>query len=263
MKPPAASNGDQGLGNDYLIAQRSLPTISIFHFSFFIFHFLSTPAENFFAQPAIIREEALFLFLDTLSAKLPAASLYHSTVKRQNIRRFCEGNITAADLGPFHLRKDSQKITISTAAEALDPSPIAHSSFLISHLSESGFSLLINAPGLYKVKEVAIEVNPCCKDVKEGETGEGFYAFLPLVLRPAFKEDRLTSGGRKIALPDLRKGGAICASGAICAEDRYGVAAFFGSGSAETCGLLAGRDDPSVPHETGSGIFCVVRKIYV
>jgi len=71
--------------------------------------FLYTDVKTFFAQPFIIREEALFQGIDQL---LPSARTSH-TIKRKNIRRFCEGNITAIDLGPLRLKKDSQRITIS------------------------------------------------------------------------------------------------------------------------------------------------------
>ena len=70
---------------------------------------LSTDTETFFAQPPIIREEALFQGIDQL---LPSARASH-TIKRKNIRRFCAGEITAIDLGSLRLKKDSRRITIS------------------------------------------------------------------------------------------------------------------------------------------------------
>jgi tRNA(Ile)-lysidine synthase len=70
---------------------------------------LSTDTETFFAQPFIIREEALFQGIDQL---LPSARASH-TIKRKNIRRFCEGGITAIDLGALRLKKDLRRITIS------------------------------------------------------------------------------------------------------------------------------------------------------
>ena len=70
---------------------------------------LHTDVKTFFAQPAIIREEALFQGIDQL---LPAARASH-TIKRKNIRRFCKGAITAIDLGSLRLTKDSRRITIS------------------------------------------------------------------------------------------------------------------------------------------------------
>ena len=72
-------------------------------------HSLYTDTENFFAQPPIIREEALFQGIDQL---LPAARTSH-TIRRKNIHRFCKGGITAIDLGPLRLTKDSQRITIA------------------------------------------------------------------------------------------------------------------------------------------------------
>ena len=75
---------------------------------------LSTDTQIFFAQPPIIREEALFQGIDQL---LPSASAFKRTtshtIKRKNIHRFCKGGITAIDLGPLRLTKDSQRITIA------------------------------------------------------------------------------------------------------------------------------------------------------
>jgi tRNA(Ile)-lysidine synthase len=68
---------------------------------------LSTDAETFFAQPPIIREEALFQGIDQLLPSTP------HTIKRKNIRRFCAGGVTAIDLGPLRLKKDSRRITIA------------------------------------------------------------------------------------------------------------------------------------------------------
>jgi tRNA(Ile)-lysidine synthase len=129
---------------------------------------LYTDAGVFFAQPALIREEALFQGIDRLLS-LARVSIPSRTVKRKNIRRFCEGAITAADLGPVRIKKDSQKIILS-------PAPSPH---------EYGFSLLINKPGLYTLKGAGLEV---CE--AKGKEGEGvFFAFLPLALRPGLKED--------------------------------------------------------------------------
>jgi hypothetical protein len=188
--------------------------------------YLSTNAGNFFAQPAVIREEALFQAIDALSAVSP----HYSTIKRANIRRFCEGNITAVDLGPFQLRKDSQQITISAVVdENIESFPTNHYPLTTTH-SEFGFSLLINAPGLYNIKEVTIEATPCGQDGEK--TGEGFYAFLPLVLRPVLKG----------------------ADSTISAEDRFGVAAFIG----EAGGSVEAGDASARP-KTGADVFCTVK----
>ena len=70
---------------------------------------LAVNTEIFFAQPPIIREEALFQAIDRL---LPSA-LAHHTIKRKNIRRFCAGSLTAIDLGALRLTKNARQITLS------------------------------------------------------------------------------------------------------------------------------------------------------
>jgi len=139
---------------------------------------LYADAEIFFAQPVIIREEALFLGIDILLAQLQGTSHTHSrTIKRANIRRFCEGAKKAVDLGPMRLRKDSKRVIISIPGQG-----------------EYGFSLLINKPGLYTLKGIAIEVSELASDGNEGEGA--FLAFLPMVLRPGFKEDTVKCPGK-------------------------------------------------------------------
>jgi tRNA(Ile)-lysidine synthase len=138
----------------------------------------------FFTQPAIIREEALFQGIDALLS-LACVSIPSRTVKRKNIRRFSEGAITTADLGPVRIRKNAQQIILS-----LVPGPQS----LVPFTHEYGFSLLINKPGLYTLKGTAIEV---CEIPVNGNEGEGvFFALLPLVLRPGFKEDTVKCSGK-------------------------------------------------------------------
>jgi len=145
---------------------------------------LYADAGLFFAQPAIIREEALFQGIDALLS-LARVSIPTRTVKRKNIRRFSEGAITAADLGPVRIKKDSQQIILTPVPSPQSPVPFIH---------EYGFSLLINKPGLYTLKGIAIEV---CEIPVDGNEGEGaFYALLPLVLRPGFKEDTVKCSGK-------------------------------------------------------------------
>jgi len=78
---------------------------------------LHTDAEAFFAQPAIIREEALFQGIDRL---LPSShdtarsrKIKRVNIRRVNIRRFSEGAITAVDLGPLDLRRKGEHIVLS------------------------------------------------------------------------------------------------------------------------------------------------------
>jgi len=183
---------------------------------------LYTNAENFFAQPAIIREEALFQGIDSLLA-LQNSGGNPLSVRRSVLRRFCAETIPiAADLGPVRIRRDSQQVTISPSAFT------PHSSFLIPHpSSENGFSLLINMPGFYAVKGITIEV---CESPADGTiNGNSFFALLPLVLRPCLKND---SVGKRRADKGCN----------LTATDSCGPVAFIGQDG----GLICRRD------ETGS-----------
>jgi len=172
---------------------------------------LSTDAENFFAQPQIIREEAVFQGIDRLLAGREgcAAKEGCAAVKRAVVRRFCAENVTAADFGPLRVRRDGGKLVLALKRK---------------ECYESGFSLLIKEPGLYNLKNISIEVRLPAQN-EEG----AFVAALPLVFRRSFKDDFLTVKGKKKRgnLKDNR----------ICALDVFGTAAFIGP-----CGLAAARD---------------------
>jgi hypothetical protein len=77
-------------------------------------------------------------------------------------------------------------------------------------------------------------------------------AFLPLVLRPYFKDDRIVNKG-KITLPKSELPGQILAPAVITAADSLGPAAFMGINGG-SCRLLGRRDDdvvlqPSANHK--------------
>jgi tRNA(Ile)-lysidine synthase len=170
---------------------------------------LRTGAENFFAQSLIIREEALFLGINRLlsSQKKDAGS-----VKRAQIRRFCKGQAAAMDIGLPGLRRTVRVRHLKTAIViAVEKAGL---------VSESGFSLLIKAPGLYTLKGVTLKVGDCGVDAQGA-----FFASLPLVLRPATGSDRVSGGGRNIAPAGLAKGGYLWS-----AVDRQGTAAFINAG---------------------------------
>jgi tRNA(Ile)-lysidine synthase len=80
-------------------------------------HCLYTDAEAFFAQPAIIREEALFQGIDRLLPNSHETARFRKikrvNIRRVNIRRFSEGVITVVDLGPLDLRRKGEHIVIS------------------------------------------------------------------------------------------------------------------------------------------------------
>jgi tRNA(Ile)-lysidine synthase len=126
---------------------------------------LVTDAENFFARPQIIREEAVFR-----GANLLLKGKESSAPKRSTVRKFCRGAVTAADLGAFRIRRQNEgKISLFLAKK----SP-----------RETGFSLLIKEPGLYNLNNISIEVSG-------NEGNEGFLAALPLVFRRSVTEGRI------------------------------------------------------------------------
>ncbi|MDR0465157.1 MAG: hypothetical protein LBG94_08615 [Treponema sp.] len=192
-----------------------------------------TDAGIFFAQPAIVREEALFQGIDRALAMMPSAFVSSSSIKRANIRQFSEGKNTAVDLGLLQLKKNAEKVTLSPVLKEN-----AFGAFPARHFSELGFSLLIKQPGLYTLKGMVI-------DVAEGtgleEGGSSFFAVLPLVMRPCTKEDRV---GR-------------CRAGkqhVLTAVDRFGSAAFI-----DGSGLSLGRNEKPALQRADVGRLCVVK----
>ena len=201
---------------------------------------LCAEAAAFFAQPGIVREEALFQGIDRLMAarrsSAPLSGKKPAGIRRINVRRFAGGEgfprPCAADLGPLRAKQENGKIVLSLKKKAV---------------SEYGFSLLINSPGLYYLKSIALEV---CLDPLCGCGGDGaFYASLPLVFRPFFRDDRI---GRRHA-SDLNFAGGL-----ITAADSLGPAAFIGPS-----GLLLRREEPAALPAAlpagGGGGRCMVR----
>jgi tRNA(Ile)-lysidine synthase len=184
-----------------------------------------TEKAAFFAAPAIIREEALLRGADLLAAGkragdrafMPdAAPRAPRPPRRGAIRRFVRGGASSADLGPLRLEGRGDFLTVSASG---------------AFRGEAGFSLLIKEPGIYKLEGLRFRVSAPEAGAFPG--AEGFYARLPLVLRPRRREDRIfhPEGGRS--------GGARDQGGAITAEDSGGAAAFIGPGKA---GVLVRRE---------------------
>jgi tRNA(Ile)-lysidine synthase len=166
---------------------------------------LCTGGETFFAQSAIIREEALFQGID----RLLAARMIPPPVKRAAVRGFSEGRVNAADLGPVRARREGGDLILSLKK---------------NRASEYGFALLIKAPGLYTLKRVIIEVKPC-----SGNTAISagcFHAALPLLVRRSFRDDCIVRSGKKIEARDWGKSRKRLLS----VVDRQGTAAFIGAG---------------------------------
>jgi tRNA(Ile)-lysidine synthase len=197
---------------------------------------LVTEAKNFFSQPQIIREEALFQCINEVRKRHHTAAQRHKgygeeknlkessappclrvssflSVKRSVIREFCEGSVNAVDLGALRVRQERGKVLLLSAKK---------------EFSEDGFSLLIKEPGLYILNRISINVRWKLTLQVQPFTGQkesgGFIAGLPLVLRPCFKDDFIENMDRKIKKQDLPKGKIISA------VDRSGVAAFLGLG---------------------------------
>jgi len=194
-----------------------------------------TNAENFFAQPQIIREEAVFQAVDRLFAGRKSSV----PVKRSVIRRFCSGGVSDADLGKARLCQKDGKIVLSVKK---------------SGFSERGFSLLIKEPGLYNLKKVSIEVLESRESGVPAPQEGRFFAALPLVFRRSFKDDFLVCKGKKTTRRNLAKNTVSAIKTAdtspigdienaayllISAIDRFGTAAFISEG-----GVLFGRDKP-------------------
>jgi tRNA(Ile)-lysidine synthase len=75
----------------------------------------SSDEDNFFRQPQIIREEALYCGINVLTS-LDAPSRGKKrikSIKRTVIRKFCEGAVNAVDLGSVRVRREEGKILLS------------------------------------------------------------------------------------------------------------------------------------------------------
>jgi tRNA(Ile)-lysidine synthase len=198
-----------------------------------------TGAENFFALPPILREEALFQGIDRLAAGLlktrsgKAGRENPVPVKRSNLRTFSRGNCPALDLGFCRIRKTSSRVILSPRD---------------NRTREAGFSLLIKAPGLYKLKGVTLELSP----EFHSETGAaGFFVFLPMIVRQRFSSDRLVRETRKTGISGLKSGKPPV----FCAADASGIAAFI---SIDLRGGLLVSSRPGKPEagkRRGSGEF--------
>ncbi|MDR2482036.1 MAG: tRNA lysidine(34) synthetase TilS [Treponema sp.] len=187
----------------------------------------SAPKEPFFAQAEIIREEALFQALDGLAPVRPP--------RRAAVRRFAQGECRALETGPG---QDGRTRRLENRGSRIAAGPVPDGE------SEEGFVLLIKEPGRYKLEAagtasgaVYIEVLTGC-----GGPGHGFYGVLPVVLRNAQAEDRVTAGGKRFSkaavLAEARRSGY---TGVISAEDALGVAALIGFG-ARGAAVLARRE---------------------
>ncbi len=183
---------------------------------------LSVSSNSFFSQPPILREEALFAALDRMAEKGRV-----KPPRRRNLRLFAQGAFDTLDLGFAILKKDAEKLSLG-----------------LPRTGETGFSLLIKEPGIYKLKGLTIRAfsgentgSPAQLAAKF-PAQSGFFATLPLALRQNYPEDYIVRGGRKrrgaesVRAAGVSAGNCVgsAAFGLITAEDTRGPAAFIGRG---------------------------------
>lgn len=186
----------------------------------------------FFAQPVLIRQEALFQAADRLADRFSERELPDphpssgspggSTIRRASLRRFAAGELSAIDLGPVRIERQGTFVIVSTPHRVYD----------------GGFARLIKAPGIYTFKELTIEVTSLVTEKAAGlQRGAGdFLARLPLVLRPYRQDDRCVHTG----LDEKR---LLQYTNSIVAEDMNGPAAVLCSDEKDMMILLCREED--------------------
>ncbi|MDR0555280.1 MAG: tRNA lysidine(34) synthetase TilS [Treponema sp.] len=208
----------------------------------------SVSRERFFAEGEIVREEALFQVLDAIP-RLPSddpdappsgrvgarrGSPDHPP-RRTAIRRFSRAECRVLDLGTARIEDRGGLITVLPGK---------------TRRGEAGFSLLIKAPGRYKLKETGVELT-----LGSIETGEGFYGGLPLIVREVFPEDCVYTAARRLSKTTVferaRRSGY---TGLVSAEDFRGVAAIIGL-NGNNAAVVARREEPGSPFAHGLSFF--------
>jgi tRNA(Ile)-lysidine synthase len=173
-----------------------------------------TSGAGFFSQPEIIREEALFAAADRLEKEAPPGkgSPDYSprrtrTPRRAALRLFTRGAVPALDLGPVRLENRGGELILTPRKTVY----------------EEDFSLLIKAPGHYKLKGLSIVCSDGSSLGPEQNGAGGFFADLPLVFRRNFKDDYSDKRGSR---PGGRADRSRRFEDTIAAADGGGIAAF-------------------------------------
>jgi tRNA(Ile)-lysidine synthase len=186
-----------------------------------------TKGDNFFSQPEILREEALFAALDRISGggtfKPP---------RRRSLRIFARGKAGSLSLGRAMLKNEAGRVTLQAPRSG-----------------ERGFSLLIKEPGIYKLKWLWVRVfsgeTGKAAESSSSAKGPGFFACPPVALRQHCPGDFVIRDGRK-------RRGAEIAGGArelITVEDALGPAAFIAGARDGSVAVLVGNDRNRVDRE--------------
>jgi tRNA(Ile)-lysidine synthase len=183
--------------------------------------------DNFFSQPAILREEALFAVLDRFSG---GAATRFKPPRRKSLRLFAQGKAGSLDLGRGILKSDTGSVALTLPRRA-----------------NEGFLLLIKKPGIYKLKGLCIRAF----SGKTGETANtpGFFARPPVALRRRYPEDFIIRDGRKHRGAEIAGG-----KGLIVAEDALGLAAFIAGGQDGSIAVFAGAAEERAQQE--NCLFC-------
>jgi tRNA(Ile)-lysidine synthase len=197
---------------------------------------VKTQAEAFFAEPEIIREEALFAAAGLLAGcsrrggTAQGARKQRKPPRRAVLRRALSGALNkAADLGPIRLERDKDRIRVKPPG---------------LKVFDRGFSLLIKAPGSYTLKDGVSPLIPPGGLVFEvsGTPGEeagtpgkkGFPAGFPLLLCAWREGDCIRRTGQKRRLSDiLKEKGLSGYRGSVTVRDPEGCAALIALGEAK------------------------------
>jgi len=88
--------------------------------------FISAEEENFFLQPQIIREEAVFSVINMISSSESSRNVSFKSIKRSVVRQFCSGAVKAADLGPVRIKREKGQIMLSCTQKEFFESGVSH-----------------------------------------------------------------------------------------------------------------------------------------
>jgi tRNA(Ile)-lysidine synthase len=181
-----------------------------------------TDRDNFFSQPLILREEALFALTDRLRWGTAAGA---KPPRRRSLRLFAQGKAAGLDLGRGVLKSGAGHVALSPRSSG-----------------ERGFSLLIKEPGIYKLKWLRVRVvsGHTAQGAEASSSGEapGFFACPPVALRRRQPGDFVVRGGRKCRGAELPGG----AGSLIAVEDALGLVALVADAGDGSVMALAGEE---------------------
>ncbi|AEJ18947.1 tRNA lysidine(34) synthetase TilS [Gracilinema caldarium] len=161
-----------------------------------------TVCENFFKQPLMVREEALFRAIDVVSSKKSEAfSLNYlnpdgiklgcaKTVRRSSVRKFALGEVQTLDLPNCRLIRSGEWVKVQEKPQLV---------------SATGFSMTFTTSGTYRVKNVRISIQPMQALVPDRTKTNGQMIFLPCVFRTPQAGDRIMYRGRMRTLAEVRQ----------------------------------------------------------